>query len=586
MTWLTIVLKDRRRRQSGSVLSALLIIVAFLSIVVGALLTELTDSLVVSRDLASRVKNEATLSSAAELSINQMQNNVQRGNVPADCAKDNRQPPTVPTLNGSSALVLQKCSGIAPEVTASLANGPFPVDGVYDAARNRYLVGDANGRLWAYPFGATTDTWVFALGGATSGQPLTMVDPDNDGSVDILTPVGKSVVEVNDGSNGRSPARTCSFVASNTVTAQPAVEVSPPGFSPNFPAYTFFGDVGGGLYAYDASIDGVARLGQCANLTSRNLGGRIAGAPMVFTGRTTRSGGATTVSDEVFVIVTDGSTTTFQNWRYTETTTCAGNGNGQDCDGGNRQSQTTRTFGFVTSVPLNGANAIDYATSASAPPLNLVVATAGGRLDLAWITVNSRLQYSIGPGASTTLPSGSVATRAPYWCHCPGGQDLIGVGAASGNSGNLYLYTGGLSLAYQYIATKPINTTPMADSNGEWYFGADDGFVYDVEIPSTTGGVPSLFKAARFGPGGTIQSSPIVADCPAGPCLYFGSSSLGLYFARIGSTRITDLQICLSQNGSPPCAAGPHLWARVQVGPAAIWRANGVYVQGWQFYSP
>ena len=71
-----------------------------------------------------------------------------------------------------------------------------------------------------------------------------------------------------------------------------------------------------------------------------------------------------------------------------------------------------------------------------------------------------------------------------------------------GTNGKLYLFTTGLSPAYQYdgrLDGRPINTTPMADANGEWYFGASDGYVYDVEIPM---GGTQMFKAARFGPGG------------------------------------------------------------------------------------
>jgi hypothetical protein len=124
----------------------------------------------------------------------------------------------------------------------------------------------------------------------------------------------------------------------------------------------------------------------------------------------------------------------------------------------------------------------------------------------------------------------------------------------------------------------------MADANGDWYFGANDGLVYDVEIPVSG---TQMFKAAKFGPGGAIASSPMVGSCPAGPCLYFASSSSGSYFVRIGSTRISDLRACItSGSGSITCAGNPRLWTRVQVGPAAIWGKLGVYVQGWSYYSP
>jgi hypothetical protein len=162
---------------------------------------------------------------------------------------------------------------------------------------------------------------------------------------------------------------------------------------------------------------------------------------------------------------------------------------------------------------------------------------------------------------------------------------LIGVG---GTNGFLYLFDTGLSLAYSYDGQpdgRPaIDTTPAADPNGEWYFGANDGSVYDVEIPMSGA---QMFKAAKFGPGGAITSSPIVGPCNAGPCLYFASSSGGSYFARIGTTRISDLRACITSSlGSTSCAGNPRLWARVQVGPGNVWGGSGVFVQGWSFYSP
>jgi len=73
MKAIRLMLKDRRRSQRGSVLSAVLIIVAFLGILSGALMTELSGGLISSRALVSRVTREATVNSAVELAINQLQ---------------------------------------------------------------------------------------------------------------------------------------------------------------------------------------------------------------------------------------------------------------------------------------------------------------------------------------------------------------------------------------------------------------------------------------------------------------------------------------------------------------------------------
>ncbi|HEX7265090.1 MAG TPA: hypothetical protein VF383_13020, partial [Candidatus Dormibacteraeota bacterium] len=74
MKSLRALLGDRRRSQQGSVLGGVLIITAFLAILSGALMTELSTNFLLSTDLVNRVNTEATVSSAAETYINQLQN--------------------------------------------------------------------------------------------------------------------------------------------------------------------------------------------------------------------------------------------------------------------------------------------------------------------------------------------------------------------------------------------------------------------------------------------------------------------------------------------------------------------------------
>jgi len=241
MRSLQVLLGDRRRRQRGSVLSALLIIVAFLSILIGALLTELTDSFVVSRDLVAKVKTQATVTSGAELAINKLQSDVQNGAVPTNCARDSRSAPSMPTLNGHPATVTQTCTAILPEQATSLRLGVYNVDGIHDtvAGRNRYLIADNTGRLSSYPFGQTAQSWSIGLGGAPAAPPVTAVDPD--GSVNILVPVAKSgpgcgghcVVAFNERS-GNVPKFSCNLAANNAMGNAPAAaEMTAPG-SANF----------------------------------------------------------------------------------------------------------------------------------------------------------------------------------------------------------------------------------------------------------------------------------------------------------------------------------------------------------------
>jgi hypothetical protein len=572
MRHLQVLLSDRRRRQRGSVLSAVLIIVAFLSILLGALLTELTDSFVVSRDLVSQVKTQATMTSATELAIHQLQNDVQKGGVPTNCARDARIAPTGPTLNGHPSTVTQTCTAIVPEKASSLGIDSFNFDGITAAlaGRNYYLVADAGGRLFAYPFGQPTFSWSVGLGGSPTASPSTATDPN--GSVNILVPIatngagcaGHCVVAFNERGGG-APTFSCNMGANAAVNAPAAAEIT--ARDPNFPGYVFFAD-SGRLYVYDASVGGA-----CGQLDSAALAGRVAGAPLVFPGATSGN----SVSDEVFLVVTGSGGTSLQHWRYTETNNNEGGGEG----GG----QNNKTFGLSqvgNPLVLAGANAVGYGISSTVPPLSLAVATSG-RLDVARIGQS----YNMSAGPTVALPGGAVTSRAPYWCHCPG-QDLIGVGATNGF---LYLINTGLTGTVYMYSPKAvdgfpaINTTPMADANGDWYFGANDGSVYDVEIPVSGF---QMFKAAKFGPGGVITGSPMVGTCPAGlvgPCMYFASSIQGAYFVRIGSTRISDLRACVSSAPCPPTGANPRLWARVQVGPSSIWGGGGVFVQGWSYYS-
>ena len=570
MKQLQLMLHDRRRRQRGSILSGLLIIVAFLAILVGALLTELTDSFTVSRELADRFNTEATATSAVEFAIHQLQVDP----VPAVCVQDaSTRGPWYMTLNGRSAFVTQTCSGILPELLQVIGTGSFTVDGVRDTTggANRYLVTSSSGFLYSYSFGQTALNWPSAigLGGAPTAPPMTKSDPN--GYVDLLVPLanqgapcfGHCVALYLDTGVG-TPMLRCDMAATAVVTAPPGAEQAVGTFS-NFPGYAFFGDAAGNLYAYDASAVDCALL----HKDSGGLGGAAVGAPLVFPGTRTSKQGITTTTDDVFIVVTAGASTWLEHWKYVEVT------------------GSPPELNLLQSLSLNiGGNAVGRGASSTVPPLMLAVATQSGRLAVATVT---ETDTKSGPTYSTSLVSGptqlpSAVGRAPYWCHCPTG-DLIGVG---GTNGSLYLLnTTTLAVAWSYSGladgSPAINTTPMADAKGDWYFGANDGAVYDVEIPVSGS---QMFKAARISSGGTITSSPVVAGCANGPCVYFASSTAS-YLLRIGTTRISELRACVSASpGSPVCAANPRLWARVQVGPSLIWGGSGVFVEGWSFYSP
>src|SRR2546428_1748150 len=171
MKQLQLMLHDRRRRQRGSILSGLLIIVAFLAILVGALLTELTDSFTVSRELADRFNTEATATSAVEFAIHQLQVDP----VPSVCVQDaSTRGPWYLSLNGRSAVVPQTCSGILPELLQFIGTGSFTVDGVHatTGGQDRYLVVDSSGLLRVYDFGQIAGVSV-PIGGAPTAPLLT-----------------------------------------------------------------------------------------------------------------------------------------------------------------------------------------------------------------------------------------------------------------------------------------------------------------------------------------------------------------------------------------------------------------------------
>jgi len=567
---------DRRARQRGSILSALLIIVAFLAILVGALMTELTNSFLVSQTLVDRQQREATVTSAVELGVHQLQG----GNVPAVCARDARGPWFV-NLNGSSAAVTQTCVAIVPDQTSGLAAGAFAIDGVHDTTlgRNQYIVSDSAGRLRAYRFGKTVPAWSLTVGGRVTATPLPMVDEDGAGT--LLVPAatagsgcgGRCIAAYDNG--GSAPAFRCSMPASTAVTSSPAIETST-GAAKNFPNYVFFGGSGasGELYAYDGASDH-----DCGQLTSAPIGDSLVGPPLVLPGTVTSKGKTSSTSDEIFVLVSSGAATTLEHWRYTET-----------IDRLNAVTSSLAQVGGLNLTAQVGGSATGYDTNSAVPVVGssilLAVTGTSGRVSMVRITVGKGPVYTTSVVASATLPG--AVNRAPGWCSCPG-QDLIGVGSSNGS---LYVLNTGLAVVGSYDGQadgRPaIDSTPTADAAGDWYFGAEDGYVYDVEIPAGGG---QMYKAARFGPGGAIRSSPVLggaADgCPSTVCIYFASTTSGAYFTQIGAIRIIDLRGCVSAgSGSTSCTANPRLWARVEVGPASIVGGSGVFVQGWSYYSP
>ena len=130
-----------------------------------------------------------------------------------------------------------------------------------------------------------------------------------------------------------------------------------------------------------------------------------------------------------------------------------------------------------------------------------------------------------------------------------------------------------------YAGVSPIRTTPGSDAVGEWFFGADDGYLHELQQRA---GQSAMVQVAQYGGLGTVGSSVQVAGCPTGICIYLGSSS-NAYLVPLDAREAT-LTACLSN--SPPACSGdnPRLWAQVEVG--APDSPQTVHVQGWSYYSP
>ncbi len=568
---LTIRRLRSQRAQRGSVLSAVLIMVVFLSILGGALMGELSSAFLVTRSDAGRIATEASLDSSIAYGIGSLQ----QRSVPVHCATDQPSGSTT-TLNGMTAAEAPICRAIVPDLVTGLAGEPSSVDGTWDrvAGRDRYLVSDAAGTLRAYQVGLSGPSWAKAIGGLQTGV---LLSASAGGSPILLIPAqiqgsgcsSHCVAAFDDA--GSVPNFRCSMPAASTVTAEPAVE-TPVGGQVNLPDYAFFGSSGsqGNLYVYDASAGA-----SCGLLESASLGGTAVGAPLVFPGSNQHD----QVTDDIFVMVASAGRTTLQHWTYSETT---------DEDG------RSTSLNHLASLDLNLASAAagysaDSSALSSRTPIMLAIASASGRLALVRISVN-RSTYSMTLMLNKSIPGGAGTNRAPYWCtaRC-GGTDLIGVGTTSGT---LYLLNASLDVAFSY--TEPglgaINTTPIADSNGDWYFGDDNGLVYDLELPPSG---TQLFKAASFGPGGPdqIRSSPFAGSpggCSGCIAIYFGATGTDgrAYFAQIGKVRVMDVTSCLTSGPkSTTCTGAARLWARLEVGDPQFVGGKGVNVVGWAYFT-
>ena len=179
---------------------------------------------------------------------------------------------------------------------------------------------------------------------------------------------------------------------------------------------------------------------------------------------------------------------------------------------------------------LPWANPQGIAVENATMPSRLAISFAGGRV--ATVQIDGSANMSLV--ASFLLPSGIGG--APYWCHCPGSLDLIGVGHPNGNLYVLNAAANSLTTWATYSGGTGIQTTPSADGAGNWYFAADDGMVYEVQKPT---GTTAMTLAASFGSaGGLFTSSPMLKQCQSDICLYLASTDAGAYLIDLDARSV------------------------------------------------
>ncbi|HVC76713.1 MAG TPA: hypothetical protein VND96_09380 [Candidatus Micrarchaeaceae archaeon] len=537
---------DRRRAQRGSVLSAVLIMVAFLAIISGALMTELSTNLLLSRTLVNRVDNEATVNSAVELAFNRLQN------TPLASGCPNLSPIN---LNGRTAAISYlSCTPVvdatSPQLQRIAIAAPFNVDGTHSVlpaqGRNDYLVGDAAGNVFDYTFATMTRRWMLPIGGAVTAPPMEMPDLSNtpQGLIELVPvsnpnpgvspgcgPAHYCVAAIKDDGSG-DPSLQCFMAAKSVVTSLPAAGV-------RVPDLAYFGDGNGNLFAYDT--DG----GDCSLQSSVSIpGGRaVVAGPIVF--------GNSRSTDNLYVVVSDGSSS--QLWHYTD--------------------RSNSSLASASSLALPAGRVVGMAVEPGSLPSSLALTYAGGKVALVQIQSGFGMTFL----GSTSLPT-SIGD-APYWCQCPGG-DVIGV---AGLNGGLYLLDTSLNRIATYPSGGPaIDTSPIADSAGDWFFGAADGFLYEVQRPT---GQSTMVLGAEFGSAAAaISSSPLLGSCGTSwICVYMGSADSALDLVSLDARRAV-VTACIST--SPPACSGsnPRLWASVEIGSSSS--PDTVRVVGWSYYSP
>ena len=515
---------------------------AFIAIISAALMTELSANFLLSHALVNRVANEATDNSAIEQSLSQLQ--AQPLNSPCP-------PLSNAAVNNQTAVVTyQSCWTTVRESAKVVPVGGSGSQFTRDGARvqvngfNDFVVPDSNGHLFDFPSGWVGPRWTLALGGQVTATPLVIPRPGSGSQVLVVIPLtGPGCapatnclnVRIDDGS-ANPPSLFCTQA---TTSGSPVL--TQPGLSGSTPGLVFFGD-GKLLEAVDVS-------GQSGGLCDFETSVLIDDNAAVVAGPVAYrcNSGCGTTNDYVYAVTLESGASRLLEYTYGKT-----------------------TLGFVNQASLVSSNPVGLAVSGASLPAQVAITFGTG-----WVEV---VQLGSGGGMSgaRTATAGGAIADAPYWCHIPCG-DLIGVATTNGG---VYLYNAALASVGTYAPGGPgIFTTPAADGAGNWYFGANDGAVHELQL---NGG--QLTQVDSFGQmGGQVGSSLSLSTCPFyGICVYVGALDNHVYLVPLDARRAV-ISACIS-SAPPTCSgANPRLWANVEVGAAGS--PQSVHVQGWSYYS-
>jgi hypothetical protein len=512
---------DPKRSQRGSVLSGVLIMTAFIAIIAGALMTALSTNFLLSRHLVTRVANEATLNSAMETTMSQL-----------GAAQLNQPCPATQSVTLNNRTAVPTYQGCWPTVRENPKFAPLPgtlgaafnVDGT-TGPNGDYVVGDAGGNIFDYRFASGTLRWTLGLGGSVTASPLVFAKQSPGPLLDVIPLSGPACAGSGfclnirlDNNSSTPPTQQCSIPTSAAVTTQPVASSSIAGL-------VYYAD-GTNLEANDVSTSGT----NCdVESTPLVLSQPIASGPVAVHCSTGCGGNA----DFIYVVISNGTTSQLVEVGY---------------HGGlSRLNSWLMPWGNPSGMALQGAN---------------LAITFGGGVALYRISSNGSVTFV----NKQSLPG---VADAPYWCSQCG--NLLGVGA---QDGGLYLFDSLLNAVTNYAGTgSAINTTPGADGAGNWYFGAADGFVHEVQVQAG-----QMIQVNQYGPVGQVGSSVQVGGCGTGICVYLGSLNHNLYRIPMDA-RDAVLWACINTCTS----ANPRLWAQVEI--AYSTSPTTVHVQGWSYYS-